>query len=57
MQEAPVDDPDFEWLMADYVVRRQGNVHIRTAAGYRGRLRQYPRRQGRYALLPGAVFS
>ena len=37
----------------DYVARLKGNVHIQTADGYQGLLRNYPLRPGRYAFLPG----
>ncbi len=40
----------------DYVAPLKGNVHIRTADGYRGLLRKYPLRPGRYVFLPGAQY-
>ena len=40
----------------DYVVRLRGNVHIQTAAGYQGLLRNYPLSPGRYVFLPGAQY-
>ena len=40
----------------DYVVRLKGNVHIQTAAGYQGLLRNYPLSPGRYAFLPEAQY-
>ena len=39
----------------DYVVRLKGNVHIQTADGYQGLLRNYPLPSGRYAFL--GIFS
>ena len=40
----------------DYVVRLKGNVHIQTADGYQGLLRNYPLRPNRYVFLPGAQY-
>ena len=40
----------------DYVVRLKGNVHIQTADGYQGLLRNYPLRPNRYVFLPGVRY-
>ena len=40
----------------DYVAPLKGNVHIRTADGYRGLLRKYPLRPNRYVFLPGSQY-
>ena len=40
----------------DYVVRLKDNVHIQTADGYQGLLRNYPLRPNRYAFLLGAQY-
>ena len=40
----------------DYAVRLKGNVHIQTADGYQGLLRNYPLRPNRYVFLPGAQY-
>ena len=40
----------------DYVAPLKGNVHIQTANGYQGLLRNYPLRPNRYVFLPGAQY-
>ena len=40
----------------DYVAPLKGNVHIRTADGYRGLLQKYPLRPNRYVFLPGSQY-
>ena len=40
----------------DYAVRLRGNVHIQTADGYQGLLRNYPLRPNRYVFLPGVRY-
>ena len=42
--------------MVDYAIRLKGNVHIQTADGYQGLLRNYPLRPNRYVFLPGVRY-